>query len=55
MTKVYGPSNLYDPLEDDPVARCDRCGNGIYEGECMFPLGFEKWCERCVMSIKKML
>ena len=45
----------YDPLDDDPVKHCSRCGYGIYEGDYVFLLGFENWCEKCIVSIRKML
>ena len=34
------------------VCECEMCGNGIYEGEPMYVIGAEKFCEDCIDSCK---
>lgn len=37
--------NAADP---EPLYECNVCGNAIYEGEYVYYINDEYWCERCI-------
>lgn len=36
--------NAPDPV---PVCECDHCGKDIYEGDTIYKINDEVWCEEC--------
>ena len=48
MIRGYDEWKTTPPEEPEPVEVCSRCGNGLYEGDYLYPIDGEKLCENCV-------
>lgn len=43
------------PDTPEPVAHCDICGCGIYEGDYLTDISGEKWCDDCLKEIRRIV